>query len=198
MKILAASDLHGDISAARKLAETAQKEKVNLVILCGDIDTENYGEKILEEFVKKDKKVLLIPGNWDTFATTDFLADFFGVKNIHGYSVRYEDIGFFGCGGANVGPLTTLSEKEIFDTLKKGFEKISYLKKKIMITHMHPYNSKAEFSGFKGSKAIKKAIDEFKPDLMLCGHIHEAEGIEDKIGNTIVFNVGKKGKVISL
>lgn len=67
-----------------------------------------------------------------------------------------------------------------------------------MITHMHPYNSKAEFSGFKGSKAIKKAIEEFKPDLMLCGHIHEAEGIEDKIGNTTVFNVGKKGKVISL
>lgn len=197
MKILAASDIHGDISAAKKLAETAKKEDVNLVILCGDIDYKNNSERIIEQFVKKDKKVLLIPGNHDTFATADFLADFFGVKNIHGYSVRYEDLGIFGCGGANFG-LSTLTEKEIFDTLKKGFDKISYLNKKIMVTHMHPSGSKAEFTGFAGSKSITKAIKEFKPNLLLCGHIHEAEGIEDKIGKTKILNVGKEGKIIEI
>src|SRR3989338_4353458 len=100
MKILTASDLHGDISAARKLADKAKKENVNLVILCGDIESGNNAEEIIKEFVKRDKKVLFVPGNWDSFATADFLADFFGVKNIHGYAVRYEDIGIFGCGGA--------------------------------------------------------------------------------------------------
>ncbi len=197
MKILAASDIHGDIFAAKRLAEKAKKENVNLVILCGDIESGNNSEKIIEEFVKKDKKVLLIPGNHDTFATADFLADFFGVKNIHGYSVRYEDIGIFGCGGADFG-LSTLTEKEIFYTLKKGFEKINYLNKRIMVTHMHPSGSKAEFSGFKGSKSIRKAIEEFKPNLLLCGHIHEAEGIEDKIGKTKILNVGKEGKIIKI
>jgi len=197
MKILTASDIHGDILAAKKLADKAKKEDVNLVILCGDIEFRDNSEKIIEEFIKKDKKVLLIPGNHDTFATTDFLADFFGVKNIHGYSVKYEDIGIFGCGGANFG-LSTLTEKQIFDTLKKGFDRISYLKKKIMVTHMHPSESKAEFSGFKGSKSIKKAIEQFKPDLLLCGHIHEAEGIEDKIGNTKILNVGKEGKIVEI
>ena len=198
MKILTASDIHGDVLAARKLANQAKQEDVNLVILCGDIASENNSEKIIEEFIKKDKKVLLIPGNWDSFATTDFLADFFGVKNIHGYSVRYEDIGIFGCGGADIGPLTRLTEKEIFDTLQKGFDKISYLKKKIMVTHMHPSNSKAEFSGISGSKSISQAINKFKPDLLLCGHIHEAEGIEDRIGNTKILNVGKEGKIINI
>jgi len=198
MKILAASDIHGDISAAKKLANKAIKEDVNLVILCGDIESGNRSEKIIEEFVKKDRKVLLIPGNWDSIATTDFLAEFFGVKNIHGYSVRYEDIGIFGCGGADIGPLTRLTDKEIFDTLKKGFDRISYLKKKIMVTHMHPSNTKAEFSGIEGSISIKKAIDKFKPDLLLCGHIHEAEGIEDKIGKTKVLNVGKEGKIVEI
>ena len=67
-----------------------------------------------------------------------------------------------------------------------------------MVTHMHPSNSKAEFSGFKGSKSIRKAIDEFQPDLLLCGHIHEAEGIEDKINKTKVLNVGKEGKIIEI
>ncbi len=198
MKILAAADIHGDISTAKKLAEKAKKENASLVILCGDITSEHNAEEIIEEFIKKEKKVLIIPGNWDSFATTDFLADFFGVKNIHGYSVKYEDIGIFGCGGADIGPLTRLTEREIFDTLKKGFDKISYLKKKIMVTHMHPSQSKAEFSGISGSSSIKKAIEEFKPDLLLCGHIHEAEGIEEKIGRTKVFNVGKEGKIIEI
>ena len=34
MKILAAGDIHGDITLARKLAKKAKKNKVDLVILC--------------------------------------------------------------------------------------------------------------------------------------------------------------------
>ena len=56
MKILAASDIHGDIFAARKLADKAKKEDVSLVILCGDIESGNNSEKIIEEFVKKIKR----------------------------------------------------------------------------------------------------------------------------------------------
>lgn len=198
MKILAASDLHGDISAARKLANRAKKENVNLVILCGDIESGDNAEKIIEQFVKYDKKVLLVPGNWDSFATPDFLADIFGVKNIHGYSVKYDDVGIFGCGGADIGPLSRVTEREIFNTLKKGHDKISYLKKKVMVTHMHPSGSKSEFSGISGSASIRRAIEKFKPDLLLHGHIHEASGIEEKIGKTLVLNVGREGKIIEI
>jgi Icc-related predicted phosphoesterase len=63
---------------------------------------------------------------------------------------------------------------------------------------MHPLGSKSEFSGFKGSKSIKKAIHEFNPDILLHSHIHEAAGIEGKIGKTKVINVGRKGKIIEL
>ena len=37
LKILAAGDIHGDTSLAKELANKAEKEKVDLVILCGDI-----------------------------------------------------------------------------------------------------------------------------------------------------------------
>ena len=63
---------------------------------------------------------------------------------------------------------------------------------------MHPAKSKSEFSGFKGSKSITKAIEKFKPDFLLHGHIHEAEGIEEKLGTTKVINVGREGKIIEL
>jgi uncharacterized protein len=199
-KILAAGDIHGDSGLAKKLAEKADKESVDLVVLCGDIiqhgrDT-NY---LIKPFVNRKKKVLLIPGNHDGFATADFLAEMYGVKNIHGYSVKYDNVGFFGCGGANIG-IEALSENEIFDVLKKGFESIKGMNKKIMVTHVHPSNTKMEkfTSFFPGSPGVRKAVEKFKPDIMFCSHVHEAEGIEEQIGNTRVINVGRNGKIVEI
>lgn len=200
LRILAAGDIHGDTGLAKKLAERAKKENVDLVVLCGDL---TYGEKstenIIGPFKKLHEKVLLIPGNHETIATADFLAELYGMKNIHGYSVKYGDVGIFGAGGANIG-LFQLDEKEIYDLLKKGFDKIKYLKKRIMVTHVHPSGSTMEkFSDiFPGSDGVRKAINRFQPDILLCSHVHEAEGIEEKIGKTKVINVGKKGKIIEI
>jgi len=96
LKILAAADLHGDSDATKKLAERADKEGVDLVVLCGDLTGFVETKNIIKPFKDRKQKVLLLPGNWDSFATTDFLAQFYGVKNIHGYSAVYENVGFFG------------------------------------------------------------------------------------------------------
>lgn len=200
MKILAAGDLHGDTDLAERLSQKAKKEKVDLVVLCGDLTyADTSTDNLIGPFVKKHEKVLLIPGNHESIATADFLAEVYGVKNIHGYSVKYGDVGIFGCGGANIG-IFQLDEKEIYDLLKKGHNKIDYLKKKIMVTHVHPTGSKMEkfTSIFPGSTGVRKAIDSLKPDILLCSHVHEAEGIEEKIGKTRVINVGKEGKIIDI
>ena len=79
-------------------------------------------------------------------------------------------------------------------------EMIKDFKKKIMVTHAHPVGSTMEkFSDFvPGSTSVREAIDKFKPDFLLCSHVHEAEGIEEKIGKTRVINVGKSGKIIEI
>lgn len=200
LKILAAGDIHGDIGLAEKLAEKAKKEHVDLVVLCGDLTLgERSTENIIGPFKKRNEKVLLIPGNHETVATADFLAELYGVKNIHGYSVKYKDVGIFGAGGANIG-LFQMDEKEIYDLLKKGHDNIKYLKKKIMVTHLHPSGTMMEkfTTIFPGSEGVRKAIERFKPDLLLCSHVHEAEGIEEKVGKTKVINVGKRGKIIEI
>lgn len=200
LKILAAGDIHGDTNQAKKLAEQAEKENIDLVILCGDLTyAETSTEGIIGPFVKKHKKVILIPGNHETVATADFLAELYGATNLHGYSIKYRDIGFFGCGGANIG-LFQLGEDEIFELIKKGYDRIKDAKKKILVTHVHPSGSLMEkfTSIFPGSEGVKKAIDTFKPDFLLCSHVHEAEGIEEMIGKTKVMNVGKRGKVIEV
>lgn len=198
-RILAVSDLHGDSKQVKKLANKAEKEKVDLVILCGDITGWAETKDIIKPFKNKNQRVLILPGNWDSFATTDFLATIYGVKNIHGYSARYENIGFFGAGGTenSVGP-GNISERELFNTLERAHKDLKGIEKKIMLTHEHPAGSKSEFSGIKGSNAIRKAIKKFKPDILLHGHIHEAAGVEEKIGNTRVINVGREGKIIEI
>jgi len=195
LRILAAGDIHGDSSLTKKLAYKAERNKVDLVILAGDITSPIESKDLLKPFKDKKKKVLLIPGNWDDFSTMNFLAERYDMKNIHGYYIKEGNVGIFGAGGA-VG--FNSSEKQIFETLKRGNSALKDVEKKIMVTHMHAKDSKSEFSGFEGSEGIKKAIKKFKPDIFIHSHIHEAEGIEEKIGKTKVINVGRKGRIIEV
>ena len=143
---------------------------------------------------------MILPGNWDSFATTDFLAQLYGVTNIHGYSAVYENVGFFGAGAAPtaIGPRSGITEEELMKTLEKAHKGLKGIEKKVMLTHVHPAGGKSEFSGFSGSTAVTEAIKKFKPDLLLHGHIEEGEGIEEIIGKTRVINVGPKGRILEI
>ena len=198
IKILAVGDIHGDTGLVKKLAQKAKKENVDLVILAGDLTfLEQSTKNIIGPFTKAKKQVLIIPGNHESPATIDFLTKMYpNAKNIHGYSFVKNSLGIFGAGGGDV--INVTPDKEIFELLKKSHEKIKNLKRKIMVTHMHPRGSKSEFSGFSGSLAVKKAIKEFHPDILISGHIHEAAGIEEKIGKTKVINVSRKAKIFEI
>ena len=210
MRILSAGDLHGDIGIVKKLAEKAERENVDLVILAGDLtEGDEKTDNMIGPFLKKHKKVFIVPGNHESPATADFLAQFYGIKNLHGYSVRMIDslkgnskekhIGIFGCSGVNLG-IHQITDKDAYDLLKKGHDYIQDSDIKIMESHVNPANSKIEkfTQFFEGSKAVRRAIDKFQPDIMICSHVHEAEGLEEKIGKTRVINVGSKGKIIDI
>ncbi|UCD04187.1 MAG: metallophosphoesterase [Candidatus Woesearchaeota archaeon] len=200
MKILAAGDIHGDQRQSNRLAKKAEKEGVDLVILSGDLTmAESSVDGLIGPFRKVGKRVVLIPGNHETIATADFLANLYGMKNLHGYSMEIGDLGIFGCGSANIG-LFQLSEKEIYDLLKKGFDEVKNRSKKIMVTHVHPDRTLMEklTNIFPGSSAVSRAIKKFEPDIAICSHVHEAEGIEEQIGKTKLINVGKEGKIIEI
>ncbi len=198
VRIFAAGDFHGDRTTAWRLAKRAVEEKADLIVLNGDIVEEDNTEGVMHYFVKTGKPVFLVPGNHDWFAT-DFLAEQYKAVNLHGKSTLQEHVALFGCGGTNAG-INMLTEKEIYDTVKKNHEQVKTAAKKLLITHIHPAGTLMEsFSQFvKGSIGLRKAIEATKPDIVVCGHVHEAEGIEEKIGNTLVVNVGKQGRLIEL
>lgn len=198
MKILALSDVHGDQLFIKEMAEKGAKEKVDLVLLAGDLvgDDGNING-LIGPFKEKGLEVAIIPGNHEGLAEVGFLTEKYGIKNLHGYVIKKGDVGIFGCGYADIG-IHQLSERQFFETLKKAHDSLKDVKKKLMVTHVQPSESIIGLGVFPGSIGVRKAIEEFKPDVHICGHIHETHGIEEVIGSTRVINVGKLGKIIEL
>jgi len=191
VRIFAAGDFHGDRQAAKRLAERAVSENADIIVLNGDIVEEDNPNGVVYYFAKTGKPVLLVPGNHDWFAT-DFLAAKYDLQNLHNKSVNFGNIAIVGSGSN----LAMMSEKDIYD----GIRRLKSSQKTLLVSHVHPSGTLMEtFSQFvKGSIGLRKAIEATKPAVVICGHVHEAEGIEEKIGNTLVVNVGKKGRLIEL
>lgn len=198
VKIFAAGDFHGDTKTASNLAQKAKEEGADLIFLNGDITEENIEGSVLGPFHKLGKKLFLVPGNHD-YLITEFLTKVYNAENIHKKALMYRDIGIVGCASLNIG-LHQMTDDEVYSIIVENFRKIKNAKKKILITHVHPAGTNMEqFSNFvPGNKGLRRAIEKCKPDIVICGHVHEAEGLEAQIGKTRVINVGKQGKFIDL
>lgn len=197
IRILAAGDIHGSEAIAENLAIRAEKSKVDLVVLAGDISNPINKEKVMGHFKDRRLEAIFVPGNWDSDSDVKFMKSMYGATNLEGCYFRKGGVDFFGLGNANF---------KLDHDRNKDFLKIEKLfgnvkdktRKKVLISHLHVAGSKAEFSGFKGSYVLRKIIEELEPDVIIASHIHEAEGIEEKIKKTKIFQVGQRGKIIEL
>jgi len=202
MKILTVGCLHGDLKQAQRLAETAVKENVDIVVFAGDFTLgEQHTPGLFKVFKDKGLQLALLPGNHESPNFAEAIAKQYGARFLHGHYAwlgKYKEVGLFGAGLANFG-LWQLGEDEIYNLLKQGHERISDAKKKIMLTHVHPDGTVIDFDGrFFGSTGVRNAIEAFKPDFAISSNIHEAEGLEDSIGTTKVISVGRHGKIIEI
>ncbi len=198
MKILALSDVHGDKRFMQKMAKKGKAADVDLVILAGDLaDDAGNIAGLVGPLKEEGLDVAILPGNHEGLSETNFLVKRYDAKSLHGYVIQSGDVGIFGCGYADVG-IHQLSEKEFFETLKKAHEQVKDVKHKIMVSHVQPSESVIGIGMFPGSSGVRKAVEEFKPALHICGHIHETHGMEEMINNTRVLNVGKTGTLIEV
>jgi uncharacterized protein len=199
LKILAFSDIHGDERLLEKLGQQAEDENVDLVMICGDYSGpgEEIPRGLIKNFKSRGKPVLLLRGNHESEPTAEFLAELYDIKHLEGQGFRYKHVGIFGSSAANLG-MFHISENQIARNLEAGHDQIKYLSKKIMATHVHPNGSMVAENFFQGSDAVREAITKFKPDILICGHIHEAEGVEEIIEGTRVINVSKNGRILKL
>lgn len=186
MKIIALSDIHGNYEILKKLPE------YDLLLIAGDITNFGPAEITDKVFEIVKKSILAVPGNCDPLAVLEKLKQH--DANLHGESKIINNIGFFGCGGAN-GFIAGLgfTEDEIRRILKNGFENLPKNIPKILVSHAPPYGycDRIVTGEHVGSIAVSEFVG--KVDMIICGHIHEARGIE-KVKGTTVVNGGIGGK----
>ncbi len=188
MKLLCVSDFHGGSGKIEGLSA------VDVLVILGDIT--HFGDRvrameILEGF-KSAKRLLAVPGNCDNLDVNEALVEL--DIDLHSRGRIVEDVGFFGLGGSNRTPFNTpqeYSEDELWDFLAKGYEQVKDSPIKVMASHPPPFNTDLDKTGgmHVGSKKVREFIETYEPDLVLCGHIHEARG-QDMIGKTVIINPG--------
>ena len=49
-----------------------------------------------------------------------------------------------------------------------------------------------------GSRAVRAFVDAHHPAYLFCGHVHEGAGKSEKLGETEVANVGKRGYLLEI
>lgn len=194
MKLVSFGDVH---MATRNLARMdAELRDTDLIIISGDLT--NFGgpddaRKVLEAARAACPRVLALPGNLDRGEVIPFLEEE-GVA-LHSRGTVIDGVAIFGCGGSNITPLhtpTELTEEEIYDTLRRGYEQVKDRRPLLMVCHTPPFNTKCDrlMNGTAvGSTAARRFIEEVRPEVCISGHIHESVAV-DTIGPTTVFNAG--------
>jgi len=205
MKILQISDVHSENNL--KFNKYLDENDIDLLIISGDITNfgpPEFAKSFLNEIFLKGIPIIAIPGNCDTEESIDSIKESNAIF-AHNKVISFNGITIYSFGGSNPTPFNTpfeFSEDELYDSIHNLISKKTSIKLKnfedksenikILLTHAPPFDSdgdRIEDGSHVGSSSIRKIIEEFNPDLNLCGHIHEGKSIS-KINNTIVANPG--------
>ncbi len=176
MRILQMSDLHGSEACLRQSRALIQEHSPDLFLVTGDVT--NFGPTSFARslFEGLEVRTLGIPGNCDPPEIVPLMEEL-GV-NLHGKREVVCGETFVGLGGSSPTPFHTpfeVSEEALDATLRKLM-----VKEAILATHAPPrgHVDVVPWSGHAGSRSIMALVEEFTPKLVLCGHIHEARGVE--------------------
>ncbi|MEM3587710.1 MAG: metallophosphoesterase [Candidatus Jordarchaeaceae archaeon] len=169
-------DIHGSVEALERAKKYVEEKSPDAVLVCGDL-THLGGKKEAQRII----------GNLATeripvlYVDPAFQVEGVNAVCLHGKKTEFKDVELVGLSG-NAWGYNFLSDIEKSD------------KPLIVVSHQPPQNilDKTWMGNHAGDPQIRKFIEIVQPDLMVCGHIHEAFG-EAKLGRTVVCNVGKLG-----
>ncbi|HEY6776329.1 MAG TPA: metallophosphoesterase family protein [Thermoleophilaceae bacterium] len=193
MKLLAFSDLHRDLGRARRLAGMAAEADV--VIAAGDFASIHRGlDETLAPLRQIDTPTLLVPGNNETEAALrEACSGWEAAAVLHGEGTEIDGTAFWGL-GAGV-PVTPWDWSFDLDEEQAAGRLTGCPEGAVLALHSPP---KGHVDAGLGSEAILRAIEEKRPPLAVCGHIHQCWGQESRVGLSRIVNLGPDGTVLEV
>ena len=193
MRLLAFSDLHRDLGQAAELVEMSAEADV--VIGAGDFASVHEGlADTIEALAAIEAPTVLVPGNNETEeALREAASGWDAATVLHGGSATIEGIEFYGL-GAGI-PVTPWDWSFDLDDDAAREMLADCPDDALLVLHSPPQGHCDENGSGDhfGSPALLRAIEEKRPRLAVCGHIHESWGCQSKIGGTPLRNLGPTG-----
>lgn len=195
MQILLFSDIHGD----RRALEALLDRPADLYVAAGDLCT--WGRNLDDMgaiLARRASSTWLLPGNHESAADIERLCARHGMRNLHEQSFEAGGITIAGLGYSNPTPFHTPGEysEQQFEAKLAPFRTLKPL---VMVCHCPPRNTALDQIRpglHAGSEAIAGFLADVQPAYFFCGHIHEAEGVQIRLGATIAVNLGKRGYLL--
>jgi Icc-related predicted phosphoesterase len=193
VRLLAFSDLHRDLGQAAELVEMSAEADV--VIGAGDFASVHEGlADTIEALAAIEAPTVLVPGNNETEeALREAASGWDAATVLHGGSATIEGIEFYGL-GAGI-PVTPWDWSFDLDDDAAREMLADCPDDALLVLHSPPQGHCDENGSGDhfGSPALLRAIEEKRPRLAVCGHIHESWGCQSKIGGTPLRNLGPTG-----
>lgn len=197
MKLLIFSDIHSDARALERLMAT----DADYYFCAGDLVNFSRGLDAMGEILRKrGDRVYVIPGNHESSQQIAEFCARFGLNDFHGKQIEIGGFHVAGLGYSNRTPFDTpgeYTEEELAERLH-AFDGV---KPMIAICHVPPYGTMLDrITNLRhaGSKSMREFLQREQPRYFFCGHIHEAAGAQEKLGETSAMNVGKRGYLLDL
>jgi uncharacterized protein len=193
VKLLAFSDLHRDLGQAATLVEMSAEADV--VIGAGDFASVHEGlAETIGALTSIEAPTILVPGNNETEDALREAASEWSVATVlHGSGTTIDGTEFYGL-GAGI-PVTPWDWSFDLDDDSASEQLAPCPENAVLVLHSPPQgHCDANGSGDHfGSAALLQAIEQKRPRLAVCGHIHESWGCQSQVGETPVHNLGPNG-----
>ena len=189
MHILAIADIHGNRRKLRDILARAQSADV--IVLAGDIThlgSPDEAAEAVELCRACAPAVLTVSGNCDDELIEKRMAA--DRHSLTGTGRVLDGVGFFGVSAAapHIGNTWEVSEAQLGAWLASGYAAVAGAAQKVLVSHPPPFGL-VDLTYTKkhgGSQAVRAALDEYAIQLVVCGHIHEARGLTQYNGTTVV------------
>jgi Icc-related predicted phosphoesterase len=198
MQFLAFTDIHGAYERVDHIIQS--HPNVDGIIIGGDLTTYGTpedGERAIRMIQSNGKPVFAVAGNLDS-AEFDATYESLGVS-LNARGLTLGEAGLFGVSGSPFTPMHTpyeIPEDEIARRAEEGWKDVAACRWKIFVPHAPPRDTTVDrivLGQHVGSSAVRSFIELHQPDVVVCGHIHEARGF-DTIGKTQIVNCGTTGR----